>query len=47
MQFLAMLVTVPVLVFVTATGVWLCVYLGPGGLLLAVAALYALKLQVR
>jgi ABC-type transport system involved in cytochrome c biogenesis permease component len=47
MQFLAMLISVPVLTFALAAGAWLCVQLGPGGLLLAVAALYALKLQVR
>ena len=47
MKILALLVTVPVLVFVTAIGAWLCVYLGPGGLLLAVAALYVYKQQVR
>ena len=43
MQFLAMLVSVPVLTFALAAGVWLCAQLGPGGLLLAVAALYVLK----
>lgn len=47
MQFLAMLISVPVLVFVLAASVWICVQLGPGGLLLAVAALYVLKQQVR
>ena len=47
MNILALLITAPVLVFVLATGAWLIVHLGPGGLLLAVAALYALKLQVR
>ena len=46
MQILSMLIAAPLLVFVLATGVWLCVNLGPGGLLFAVAALYTLKLQV-
>ena len=47
MQFLAMLISVPALVFVLAAGVWICVNSGPGGLLLAVAALYVYKQQVR
>ena len=47
MQFLAMLISVPVLTFALAAGAWLCVNLGPGGLILAVAALYVYKQQVR
>jgi ABC-type transport system involved in cytochrome c biogenesis permease component len=47
MQLLAMLISIPVLTFVLAAGAWLCVQLGPGGLLIAVAAFYVLKLQVR